>query len=98
MDLTDEGTSSVKQTTTPTFKKKSLSRNKSETGPKNHEGTEFWFQALRFAQQSKQLFEELKSSELPRALNACAYGGDESCCVFFCWSHKGIFKGKNMYN
>ena len=29
-------------------------------------------QALRFAQQSKQLFEELNSSELPRALNACA--------------------------
>eukprot|EP00434_Breviolum_minutum_P025637 symbB.v1.2.022653.t1/scaffold2027.1/size138498/1 len=29
-------------------------------------------EALRFAQQSKQLFEELKSSELPRALNACA--------------------------
>jgi len=29
-------------------------------------------EALRFAQQSKQLFEELNSSELPRALNACA--------------------------
>lgn len=82
MDLTDEGTS-VKQTTTPTFKKKLESEQIWNGSRKIMNGTEFWFQALRFAQQSKQLFEELKSSELPRALNACAYGGDESCCGFF---------------
>lgn len=40
-------------------------------------------QALRFAQQSKQLFEELNSSELPRALNACAYGGLEFFAGWF---------------
>ena len=83
MDLTDEGTS-VKQTTTPTFKKKLESEQIKKRERKIMNGTEFWFQALRFAQQSKQLFEELKSSELPRALNACAYGRDEKLLWVFC--------------